>query len=174
MRLIFLVMVCCMALPAVAWPTVDPQIVCCVQTQFDPASWRSIFRERVTAGHESTSLTSFVATITRVPGPALTVDEQARCHAMRSRILQPAQFVVRNAQRADGARPLKVLQDPAQPLSATNPLINLLVSGLQVYVEAGRPCESTPVVNSTTSGSWLYTANVAGVRGIALCKPNQL
>lgn len=200
MRLILLVMVCCMALPAVAapcttlpkpamtldamqiaitedgskimlaWPTVDQQIVCCAQTQFDPASWRNIFRERVTAGHESTSLTSFVATITRVPGPALTVDEQARCEAMRLRILQPTQFVVRNAQRADGARPLKVLRDPTQPLSAANALINLLVSGQQAYVEAGRPCEPVPVVNSTTSGNWLYTTNVAGVRGIALCK----
>lgn len=153
-----------------AWPTTNPTIGCCSRAEFDPASWREIFRTRLTSGNDSNSLTAFLASVTRVPGPALTVAEQARCQAMISKILAVTYRVVRNPQRADGARPLKVLRDPDQPLSATNPLVNLTANGVQLYVEAGRLCESTPVINTTTAGLWLYTTNVVGVRGIALCK----
>lgn len=153
-----------------AWPTINPTIGCCARADFDPASWRDIFRARLTSGNDSTSLTAFLASVTQVPGPALTLAEQARCQAMINKILAVTHRVVRNAQRADGARPLKILRDPSQPLGATNPLVNLTANGVQLYVEADRPCDSTPVIQTTTAGLWLYTTNVAGARGIALCK----
>lgn len=153
-----------------AWPTINPTIGCCSRADFDTPSWRDIFRIRQTNGNDSTSLTAFLASVTRVPGPALTLAEQARCQAMINKILAVTYRVVRNAMRVDGARPLKVLRDPTQPLSAANPLVNLTANGAQLYVEVDRQCESTPVIQTTTAGLWLYTTNVAGARGIALCK----
>ena len=70
--------------------------------------------------------------------------------------------VIRNANRTDGSRPMFTLVNGA--------MINLRVNGVQVYVEPDRVCETTPVISTTTVGSWLYVTNVAGVRGISLCK----
>lgn len=143
-----------------AWPTTDPNLVCCTRAVYDRRAWQVILDEQISRG--TVTLTEFVMAIDP-PGGEKTPAENAICQAMADRILPPAPRVVRNAQRADGARPMFTL-------NTTGGLVNLKVSGTQVYVEAGRTCERTPVVSKTTSGSWLYTTNAAGVRGIALCK----
>ena len=151
-----------------AWPTNDPNIACCLRSHYNHQGWQAIFDANKTTGDTSPKLTDYMMGITPY-GPALTDADQAQCKTMMDRVLPPI-TVVRNTLRADGSRPLKVLRDPAQPYSTTNPLVNLLANGVQVYVEAGRPCERVPVINTTTSGKWLYTTNLAGQRGIALCK----
>lgn len=155
---------------ALAWPSLDPNVACCARADMDRTAWLTIFRDRMTAGNESISLSSFIASVTDFPGGALSASEITRCNAMMQKILPTGPKVVRNAQRADGARPAKLLKDPAQPYSATNTLINYLVNKEQVYIEAGRQCEASPVVNVTTAGQWLYAVNLAGQRGIVLCK----
>lgn len=143
-----------------AWPTNDPNLVCCTRAIYDRRAWQVILDEQIARG--TVTLTEFVMGIT-APGGEKTEAENVICQAMADRILPPAPRVVRNSQRADGSRPMFTL-------NTSGAMVNLKVSGVQVYVEVGRPCERTPVINTTTSGSWLYTTNVAGVRGIALCK----
>jgi len=151
-----------------AWPTTTPNLGCCSRTDFDYVSWRDIFRQRMTDGNNSVRLTEFLATVT-VPGGPLSTAEQARCQAMIDRVL-PGPTVVRNPYRTDGARPMKLLKDPAQPYSAANPLVDLKIAGVLQYVDAGRSCERSPVVNTTSAGQWLYVTNASGQRGVALCK----
>lgn len=155
---------------AMAWPSNDPNVACCARADMDRTAWLAIFRARMTPGNESISLTSFIASVADFPGGALSDSEVTRCNAMMRKILPTGPKVVRNAQRADGARPAKLLKDPAQPYSATNTLVNYLVNNNQVYIEMGRPCEAAPIVNTTTAGLWLYATNLAGQRGIVLCK----
>jgi len=76
-----------------AWPSIDPTVGCCSRSDFDPASWRQIFRSRGTAGSGSTSLTAFLTTISSVPGRALTPEEETRCQGMIDRVLSPATIV---------------------------------------------------------------------------------
>lgn len=143
-----------------AWPTTDANTVCCTRAVYDRRAWQVILDNQISRG--TVTLANFVTAI-EPPGGEKTPAENAICQVMADRILPPAPRVVRNAQRADGARPLFTL-------NATGSMVNLKVSGVQVYVEANRPCERTPVINKTTAGSWLYTTNAAGVRGITLCK----
>ncbi|MCI0517229.1 MAG: hypothetical protein L0Y45_05270 [Woeseiaceae bacterium] len=149
----------------VAYPSTAVNDGCCFRAKFDERAWRSLLDAKIQAG--AVTLPEFVATMT-VPGSdtPLTAADLMVCTGLADRIYPPL-FVVRNTQRADGARPLKVLRDPSLPYSTTNPLIN---TSPVAYVEAGRPCERTPVINTTSSGQWLYTTNIAGRRGIALCK----
>ena len=144
-----------------AWPSTNPDTPCCQRSELDPASWREIFRQRVTPGNDSINLTAFLLSLPEV-GPPLTVAEQQRCLHMFTKIRPPIR-VVRNGRRADGSRPMFTL-------NASGALVNLRVAGAQVYVEAGRDCERTPVISTTSDGLWLYVTNVAGVRGISLCK----
>ncbi|MHB1099296.1 MAG: hypothetical protein ACYCZR_07045 [Burkholderiales bacterium] len=143
-----------------AWPTTDANLVCCTRAVYDRRAWQVILDEQIPRG--TVTLTEFVMAIDP-PGGEKTPAENAICQTMADRILPPAPRVVRNSQRTDGARPMFTL-------NTTGSLVNLKVSGVQVYVEAGRVCERTPVIRKTTAGSWLYTTNAAGVRGIALCK----
>lgn len=143
-----------------AWPTTDPNLVCCTRAVYDRRAWQVILDNQISRG--TVTLTEFVMAIDP-PGGEKTPAENAICQTMADRILPPAPRVVRNSQRTDGARPMFTL-------NTTGSLVNLKVSGVQVYVEAGRVCERTPVISKTTAGSWLYTTNIAGVRGIALCK----
>lgn len=142
-----------------AWPTTDPALGCCVRIPV------RVIQSSLTPNLDK-KLSEFIATSgTRLPD--LTPSEIAHCLMLIAKVLPPAPAVVRNTFRADGARPLKKLRDPTQPYSATNPLIDFKPAA---YVEAGRPCERTPVLNTTTAGQWLYVTNLAGQRGIALCK----
>lgn len=142
-----------------AWQTSDPNLVCCTRAIYDRRAWQVILDQQIPRG--TVTLTEFVAAIDP-PGGEKTPAENAICQAMADRLLPPAPRVVRNAQRADGSRPMFTLSNGV--------MVNLKVSGVQVYVEAGKPCERAPVVSKTTAGSWLYATNAAGVRGIALCK----
>lgn len=143
-----------------AWPTTDPNLVCCTRAVYDRRAWQVILDQQIPRG--TVTLTEFVAAIDP-PGGEKTPAENAICQAMADRILPPAPRVVRNALRADGSRPMFTL-------NTSGSMVNLRVSGVQVYVEPGRPCERSPVISKTTAGSWLYVTNAAGIRGIALCK----
>lgn len=143
-----------------AWPTSDPNLVCCTRAVYDRRAWQVILDQQIQRG--TVTLTEFVAAIDP-PGEEKTPAENAICQAMADRILPPAPRVVRNTLRADGSRPMFTL-------NTSGSMVNLRVSGAQVYVEPGSPCERTPIISKTASGSWLYTTNTAGVRGIALCK----
>lgn len=142
-----------------AWPTSDPNLTCCTRALFAPRAWQLILDQQISRG--TVTLADFVMGIT-APGGEKTAAENEICQAMTDRILPPLR-VVRNAQRTDGSRPMFILNNSGS-------MINLKISGVQVYVEAGRPCERTPVINKTSAGSWLYTMNAGGVRGITLCK----
>ena len=142
-----------------AWPTTDPAKGCCVRIPV------SMIQSIITPDLDQ-KLSEFVLTAGSNL-PTLTDAETAFCQTLINKVQPIGPVVVRNAFRTDGARPLKKLTDPAQPYSVTNPLIDFKPAA---YVEAGRPCERTPVVNSTTAGQWLYVTNLAGTRGIALCK----
>lgn len=71
-----------------AWPTINPTVGCCSRSDFDPASWRQLFRTRGTTGNTSTSLSAFLTTVTSVPGRVLTTEEEVRCQAMIDRVLK--------------------------------------------------------------------------------------
>lgn len=144
-----------------AGATSDPNLVCCTRTEVvrNSNAWYDLLNAQ--AGRGTMTLAEFVRGID-VPGGEKTAAEEAICQSMTDRIIPPGR-VVRNAQRADGARPMFTL-------NASDVLINLRVSGVQVYVEAGRSCERTPVISVTNAGSWLYVTNAAGVRGISLCR----
>lgn len=150
-----------------AWPTINPAVACCIRMPIDSTQWRSALNNR--SDSDSVNLSEFILTA-KPPGGTLSSSEIVFCQKMIDKVLGPGPIVVRNSSRADGSRPLKVLRDPTQAYSSTNPLIDLKVGGVIQYVEAGRPCERTPVVNKTTSGQWLYVTSSAGQRGIALCK----
>lgn len=154
----------------IAWPTTDPNDPCCMRTKFDERAWRGILDQHIPRG--ITTLTEFALAVTNPPPPAgdLTQADRAKCAQMFERILGPAPTVVRNNQRPDGSRPLKVLRDPTQPYSAANPMIDLKIGNVIQYVEPGRVCDRLPVINTTTSGKWLYVTNTANLQGIALCK----
>lgn len=63
------------------------------------------------------------------------------------------------------------LRDESLPYNRdTNPRVSLKVNGVAQYVAVGTNCERAPVIETTTSGIWLYTTNSDRVRGIALCK----
>lgn len=150
-----------------AWPTIDSAVACCIRMPIDSTQWRSALNYR--SDSESVGLAEFILTA-KPPGGILSDSEIVFCQKMIDKVLGPGPTVVRNSNRVDGSRPLKVLRDPSQTYSSTNPLIDLKVGGVIQYVEAGRHCERTPVVNKTTSGQWLYVTSSAGQRGIALCK----
>lgn len=151
-----------------AWPTTDPTLVCCNFSENDCSSWVAIFRRLRTPGNTSRSLKEFANAIGSTPGERVLSqlpESQARCDVMADKILLPSRpKVVRNAQRADGSRPMFTL-------NAAGSMVNLRVNGVQVYVEAGRICrERAPVTSTSTTGRWHYATNSAGVRGITLCK----
>lgn len=142
-----------------AWPTTDPNTVCCTRAIYDRRVWQQILDQQIPRG--TVTLTEFVAAITP-PGGGKTPAENAICQSMADRIIPPIR-VVRNVHRADGTRPMFTL-------NSSGAMVNLKANGVQVYVEPGRPCERTPIISTTSSGLWLYTTNAAGIRGIALCK----
>lgn len=150
-----------------AWPTIDPAVACCIRMPIDSTQWRSALNYR--SDSTSLALTEFIVSA-KPPGGVLSETEIAFCQKMIDKVLPPGPKVVRNTLRADGSRPLKVLKDPTQPYSTTNTLIDLKIGGVTQYVEPDRPCERQPIINTTTSGSWLYVTNLSGNRGIALCK----
>lgn len=148
-----------------AWPTANPDRVCCTKIAFSAGYWRDMLGQQVSLGAVPAPIFMAALPVRDNPRSAAETD---MCQTMADRMIQVPR-VVRNAQRTDGARPLKVLRDPSQPLSTTNPLIDLKVAGVQQYAPAGNPCERTPVINTTSAGQWLYTT-ANGQRGIALCK----
>jgi len=164
------------------WPTDTPPQTCCIVSWIDPAkvgittptTWGGIFGAHNMNGYDSMSLSDFILSVSENPPGAelLATDSvaQGRCDSIAARVYGPHYSVVKNSARTDGARPMKVLKDPSQPLSTTNTLINLMVNGVQAYVAAGTPCEPLPVINTTTAGLWLYATNATGDRGIVLCK----
>lgn len=149
-----------------AWPTTNPDRACCTRLAFSAGYWQGMLSGQIPLGAVPAPL--FMATLPARDDPA-TPEEQAMCQTMADIIIVVPR-VVRNTQRTDGSRPLKVLRDPTQPLSSTNPLIDLKAGTVIQYVEPGRPCERTPIINTTSAGQWLYTTSAVGQRGIALCK----
>ena len=149
------------------WPTVTPGQICCNVSHFDPGSYSSMLgsAQRTTA----ISATEFAVSLPPLPWSNRAMENQWAVTACQEMVetmtnagVVAAFRVVRNTQRTDGSRPMFTL--------VNGTLANLRINGAQVYVEPGRICDSTPVINTTTAGSWLYTTNAAGVRGIALCK----
>lgn len=148
-----------------AWTTTNPDRVCCTKMAFGGGYWRGMLDRQALLGAVPAPI--FMATLPVRDDPR-TAAETAMCQTMADAIIVVPR-VVRNVQRTDGARPLKVLRYPAQLLSATNPLIDLKVAGVVQYAPAGNTCERTPVINTTSAGQWLYTT-ANGQRGVALCK----
>ena len=150
-----------------AWPTIDPAVACCIRMPIDSTQWRSALNYR--SDSDSVRLSEFILTA-KPPTSPYTEAESAFCQKMSGVVLGPGPKVKVNTLRPDGARPMMRLSDPLQPYSATNKLVNLKINGVFQYVEAGRPCERSPIVKKSDGDLWLYTTNLAGVRGIALCK----
>ena len=151
----------------VAWPTTDVNEACCFRVKVDGETLST----RITSlsGAVPQTVPEALLKLSVIPLPAPSAEDFAQCRKMFDVII-PVWKVIPNTLRADGSRPLKALKDSSLPYSATNPLVNLIVSGKQMYVEAGQTCKSTPVVYQSGTSRWLYTKNSSGQEGIALCK----
>lgn len=154
---------------AIGYLTVNQGQICCSVSHFDGASVNALLVSQHSALAAPVSEVA-IGMWSRLPwsnrAPASPWAQRV-CQNLANKMATDGVLesyrVVRNTRRADGSRPMFIL-------NTAGAMVNLRVSGAQVYVEPNRICEATPVVNTTSDGLWLYVTNAAGVRGIALCK----
>lgn len=149
------------------WPTVTQGQICCNVSHFDPGSYSSM----LVAAQRPAAIpaSEFAVSLPALPWSNRAMETLWAVQACQEMVVTMTAAgvvvpyrVVRNPSRTDGARPMFTLVNGA--------MANLRINGVQVYVEPGRICDGAPVVSRTTAGLWLYTINLAGVRGITLCK----
>lgn len=162
------------------YPSATSGQVECTATDFDPPSWRTIFRDVQSIG--PVPLSTFIMSLPPLPGSIqMTTNQvvQARCASIRDAMALaavaptpppaiPAVYIIVAPISGQTSRPL---YDSRILVSANAPAIGrveFLLNGVP------RICEPDPFMRPGSSTKYYWVTNSANPaqRGLAVCKPN--